>query len=63
MTRWGLFLASIGCIMIIFSQTMGNNGTSLSTCFAGVLVAIVGFMLVYRDKKATKSNKKTAKKR
>ena len=28
MTRWGLFLASIGCIMIIFSQTTKDSGVS-----------------------------------
>lgn len=63
MTRWGLFLASIGCIMIIFSQTTKDSGVSLSTCLAGLLVAIVGFVLVYRDKKNTKSSSKPTKKR
>ncbi|RGC46398.1 hypothetical protein [Absiella sp. AM29-15] len=63
MTRWGLFLASIGCIMIIFSQTTKDSGVSLSTCLAGVLVAIAGFVLVYKDKKNAKSSSKPAKKR
>ena len=61
MTRWGLCLVSIGCIIMILSQIKGT--ASIALCFAGLLVVVGGFMLVYKDKRSQKSLKKPAKKK
>ena len=61
MTRWGLFLVCIGCIIIMSSQV--NESASLGLCFLGLLVVAGGFVLIYRDKKESKSFKKSKKKK
>lgn len=61
MTRWGLCLVSIGCLIMMLSGLRGSEGILL--CFAGLLVVAVGFVLIYRDKKDKKTLKKTAKKK
>lgn len=63
MARWGLGIVSIGCIVMMMSQTMNENSGSLLYCLLGVLVVIAGFMLVYKDKKGSHSVKKQNKKR
>lgn len=61
MTRWGLCLVSIGCIIMITSQV--SESATIPLCFAGLLVVASGFMLVYRDKRSQKPLKKSAKKK
>lgn len=63
MARWGLGVVSIGCIIIMMSQTKTADSGSLLYCLLGVLVVIGGFMLVYKDKKGRHSIKKQDKKR
>ena len=54
MTRWGLFAVTIGCIIMMYSQTYNDFSQKILYCICGVTVLCLGAFMVYKDKKNVK---------
>lgn len=52
----GLFIMSLGLIIIVFSPTMGGNSTNLPMMFTGILVVVLGGLMVFLKKKKDKKS-------
>ena len=53
-TRWGLFAVTIGCIIMMYSQTYNDFSQKILYCICGVTVVCLGAFMVYKDKKNVK---------
>ncbi|KGL39043.1 LPXTG cell wall anchor domain-containing protein [Listeria booriae] len=52
----GLFIMSLGLIIIVFSPTLGGTSTNLPMMLTGVLVVILGALMVFLKKKKDKKS-------
>ncbi|EUJ22647.1 DUF3188 domain-containing protein [Listeria grandensis] len=52
----GLFIMSIGLIIIVFSPSAGGNSTNLPMMLTGILVVILGALMVFLKKKKDKKS-------
>lgn len=54
MTRWGLFAVTIGCIIMMYSQTYHDISSKMLYCMVGIVVIAAGAFMVHADKKKSK---------
>ena len=47
MTRWGLFAVTIGCIIMMYSQTYNDFSQKILYCICGVTVVCLGAFMIF----------------
>ncbi len=57
MAKSGLFLISIGCLLLLFSANAKTGQYNILNLTTALFLIIVGTFLVYKEKKKNKKNK------
>lgn len=51
MGKWGWMLISIGCIVMMYSQTYDEFNTSMMVLVSGLAIVAIGGIMTYTDHK------------
>ena len=57
MGKWGWMLVSIGCIVLIYSQTYEAFETKMTILGIGLFIIVIGGIMTYMDLKKNKQKK------
>lgn len=49
MGKWGWMLISIGCIVMMYSQTYEEFNTSMMVLVSGLAIIVIGGIMCYSD--------------
>lgn len=57
MGKWGLFLLSIGCLLLLFSANAKTGKYDILNLTTALFLIIVGTIIVFKEKKRNKTEK------
>ncbi|WML38235.1 DUF3188 domain-containing protein [Neobacillus sp. OS1-2] len=58
MGKWGLFLLSIGCLLLLFSANAKTGQYDILNLTTALFLLIVGTIILIKEKKRNKTEKK-----